>query len=222
MNSIVRSIAVCLLSFATMFTYGCKDSDIREVTYVTELEEVVEESTTCLEKYSYKLKGSINKHSTVETIEETTEELLKETEETSTEEKVYYSEDEYSAVILAKTMYGEARGVYSVTEQACIAWTILNRVDYYGGSVYEVATSPNQFAYSYSFATIDDYGRDLVALSRDILGRWEAEKQGVENVGRVLPSDYMWYAGDGYHNYFRNSYEGGPDWDYSLPSPYES
>ena len=73
-----------------------------------------------------------------------------------------------------------------------------------------------------NFLTVDDYGRDLFELAKDIIGQQEVEKQGQENVGRVLPSEYMWYAGDGQHNYFRTNYTGGSGWDYSLPSPYES
>lgn len=135
---------------------------------------------------------------------------------------IYCSTDEYSATIIAKTIYGEARGISSATEQACVAWTILNRVDCYGGTVESIVTTPHQFAYSYYFPTVDDNGRDLLSLAKDVLGRWEAEKNGETEVGRVLPHDYLWYAGDGYHNYFRNTYEGGQRWDYSLESPYES
>lgn len=135
---------------------------------------------------------------------------------------IYCSIDEYSATIIAKTIYGEARGISSVTEQACVAWTILNRVDYYGGTVESIVTTPHQFAYSYYFPTIDDHGRDLLSLAKDVLGRWEAEKNGEVEVGRVLPTDYLWYTGDGCHNYFRNAYEGGNRWNYSLESPYES
>lgn len=39
---------------------------------------------------------------------------------------------------------------------------------------------------------------------------------------RGVPSDYLWFSGDGKHNYFRNAYKGGETWDWSLPSPYET
>ena len=48
------------------------------------------------------------------------------------------------------------------------------------------------------------------------------KKMGETNTGRVLPSDYLWFSGDGKHNYFRNAYKGGETWDWSLPSPYET
>lgn len=42
------------------------------------------------------------------------------------------------------------------------------------------------------------------------------------DVGRVLPPDYLYFSGDGKRNHFRNEYDGGQTWDWSLPSPYES
>ena len=133
--------------------------------------------------------------------------------------KLYTSTD---AVMMARVMFLEARGVKSKTEIACIGWTILNRVDAGYGSISAVITAPNQFAYSASASTTSDYGYDLVALATDVLDRWSREKAGQSNVGRVLPNGYLWYAGDGKHNYFRNKYQGGTRWTYSLPSPYES
>ena len=132
--------------------------------------------------------------------------------------KLYTSTD---AVMMARVMFLEARGVKSKTEIACIGWTILNRVDAGYGSISAVITAPNQFAYSASASTTSDYGYDLVALATDVLDRWSREKAGQSNVGRVLPNGYLWYAGDGRHNYFRNQYKGGTRWTYSLPSPYE-
>lgn len=126
------------------------------------------------------------------------------------------------AVMMSRVMFLEARGIQSKTEIACVGWTILNRVDAGYGSISAVITAPNQFAYSASASTTSDYGYDLIALATDVLDRWSREKAGQTNVGRVLPKGYLWYAGDGKHNYFRNQYQGGTRWDYSLPSPYES
>lgn len=126
-----------------------------------------------------------------------------------------YTEDD--AVMIAKIIYAEAGGIPSDTEKACVAWVILNRVDAgYGDTIAEVATAPYQFAYRTSTPVRDD----LLSLSRDVLGRWDREKRGGNDVGRVLPADYLWFTGDGLHNNFRRSYSGGRRWDYSLPSPY--
>lgn len=136
---------------------------------------------------------------------------------------IYYTDND--AVMLARLVYGEARGISSVTEQACVMWTVLNRVDAnFGcnGGIAGQITAPNQFYYIKGNPTVDDYGRDLYALAKDVLGRWNDERNGETNVGRVLPSEYMWFSGNGKHNIFRNKDKGGSAWDYSLPSPYES
>lgn len=135
-------------------------------------------------------------------------------------EIMYYTEEE--AVMMAKVLYLECRGIPSDTEKACVAWTVCNRVDldeFKGSTVSEIITAPGQFAYGYNTPVTDE----LYAISLDVLQRWNAERNGEVYVGRVLPKDYTYYTGDGAHNYFRNGYEGGYDvWDYSLPSPYES
>ena len=120
-----------------------------------------------------------------------------------------------------------SRGIQSKTEIACVGWTALNRVDAGAAAGFRdtlsgVLTQANQFAYTASAPTTSDYGYNLVELATDVLDRWSREKAGQTNVGRVLPKDYKWYAGDGKHNYFRNQYQGGTRWNYSLPSPYES
>lgn len=133
------------------------------------------------------------------------------------EEVMYYTEDE--VLMIARVLQLECGSLLSLTEQACVAWTILNRADRYEISVAEVVTSPNQFAYDQGVLVTDD----LLALAEDVLIRWSREKSGETDVGRVLPQEYMWFWGDGTHNYFRNAYRGAfTVWDYRLPSPYEN
>ncbi len=121
--------------------------------------------------------------------------------------------------ILAQMLYGECRGVKSVTEQAGCVWCVLNRCDAYGKSVIEVVTAPNQFqGYNPDHPVLED----LAALSEDVLSRWYREKNGEESVGRVLPADYLYFRGTGRHNLFSVVYKGFEVWDWSLPSPYES
>ena len=121
--------------------------------------------------------------------------------------------------MLAQVLWLEARGVSSQTEQACVVWTILNRVDAgYGETIADVVTAPNQFAYSPD-APVEE---ELANLAQDVLDRWSAEQNGAFDVGRVLPAGYFWYSGDGEHNWFRNEFRGGVKWDYGLESPYIS
>lgn len=131
--------------------------------------------------------------------------------------------------MLAKLVYGESRGIESITEQAAVIWTVLNRVDStgygMGRSIKYVVTFPDQFhGYSRYHPTVDDYGRDLCELAEDVLIRWMTEKDGQADVGRILPAEYKWFDGKNGHNHFRDAYKRSQanyyDWD--LPSPYES
>lgn len=133
---------------------------------------------------------------------------------------IYYTESDID--ILAKLAYCEGRGLKSRTELACIMWIVLNRLDNggYGSSIYSVVTAPSQFHYYSSASTISDYGYDLKELAKDVLNNWNLEKNGLDS-NRCLPKDYMWFAGDGQHNYFRNAYKGGNRWDYSLGYIYD-
>ena len=132
-------------------------------------------------------------------------------------EKKYKNEIPY----IARTVWGEARGC-SKTEQAAVIWCILNRVDssirYMPDNIIDVVTQKHQFLGYVKTFPVTEKIRELVI---DVLTRWEMEKAGVENVGRILPPEYMWFHGDGRHNHFRDSYRGGNRWDWSLDSPYE-
>lgn len=128
------------------------------------------------------------------------------------------SELENERVVLAKIMYNEARGMSNKAHIAAVAWCILNRYDSgkYGDSILGIATSPNQFAY-YPNTPVTE---ELYWLAGDVLKRWKAEKNGEENVGRVLPKDYYFFTGDGEVNWFRANFDSTIYWDWSLPSPY--
>lgn len=139
-----------------------------------------------------------------------------------------YIPDQADVVVLAKTVWGEARGIKSLTEQAAVVWTICNRVDSegyaMGHSIEYVVTFPGQFhGYDQSHPVIDDYGRDLRILAADVLIRWAMEKDGYD-VMRVLPKEYKWFSGnsDHTHNIFRDEYKCGNRWAWDLPSPYKS
>lgn len=133
-----------------------------------------------------------------------------------------FTPDEEEVEMLAKTIWGEARGVKSTTEKAAVAWCILNRVDSEGyacgGDIEHVLTFPGQFAgYNESNPVTDEFKK----IAADVLTRWAAEKAGIEGAGRVLPKQYIYFTGDGKHNHFTDEWMGGSTWDWSLPSPYE-
>ena len=122
-------------------------------------------------------------------------------------------------IVLAKMLWGEARGVSSDAEKAACVWCVLNRVDHGYGDIITVVTAPKQFVGYREGNPVDD---ELITLCIDVLSRWFAEKDGQTEVGRVLPSEYLFFSGDGKRNHFRTDYKNGTVWDWSLPNPYGS
>ena len=131
---------------------------------------------------------------------------------------------------LAKTVTQEIGGLtssqaYSTTymEEAAVVWCVLNRADAkYDNATPEQVTkilkAPKQFAY-YSDKEIHPGMEELVI---DVLIRWQLEKSGLlEDCGRVLPSEYLYFHGDGVHNHFRIEYDEYVYWDWSLTDPYK-
>lgn len=130
---------------------------------------------------------------------------------------------EDAKIALAKMVWGEARGC-STTEQAAVIWCVLNRFDsgdpYYANcrTIYDIVVQEDQFhGYDPSYPV----EADILALVEDVLARWEAERYCIGDVGRVLPAEYLYFSGDGEHNYFRDQYDGGNTWRWTLDSPYE-
>ncbi len=122
--------------------------------------------------------------------------------------------------LIAKTLWGEARGL-SKFEQSMVVWCILNRVDYSNSTIKDVVTAASQF---HGYHANNPLREDLVALTRDVIARWQLEKVCAGEVGRTLPAEYRWFYGDGKHNYYRNKYSGDYDtWDWSnCWNPYEN
>lgn len=132
-----------------------------------------------------------------------------------TEELEAYSEE---IDMLARLIYTEARGVKSTAEQAGVAWCVLNRVDSdkYPDDIKSVVTQRSQFAYK-KRAPIKD---ELRELAKDVLTRWLLEKHGVEDVGRVLPESYLFFAGRRGRNWFREGYKKRAYWGWDADDPY--
>lgn len=206
----IRTIAVTLCAVCLLVASGAQAVNLNE-------EETCKEivmSTTSVQNISQLATGTVHKSIKMAEVVETTEEEVVEAE---SDYITYFTEDD--ATDLAKVLLREYGGIPSKTEQACVAWCVLNRVDEYNSSVYAVLREPNQFAFSES----TDVRDDLYELAKDVLCRWNDEKNGIMDSGRVLPQEYTYFHGDGVHNYFRNAFSGNYDtWDYSLESPYEN
>ncbi len=122
--------------------------------------------------------------------------------------------------MLARLIYTEARGVRSKTEQAAVVWVVLNRLDNPNRlqkTIAEVVCAPYQFDYR-PWAPVTD---EFKALAADVLERWQAEKSGVEDVGRVLPPEYQYFEGWGGRNWFSAKWKSQEYWGWGLASPYE-
>lgn len=189
-----------------LHNYNSKNLQILEEMerIITELEELVKDLE--VEEANTDIGITSNSEPTIETIS------VKQVSSV----KTYEREAQY----IAKVVWAEARGC-STIEQAAVIWCILNRVDSningMGNDIIDVVTKPNQFAYNASAPVT----AELYELSKDVISRWEREKNGETNVGRVLPKEYLWFHGDGTHNYFRNSFVGGNRWNWSLTNPYK-
>ena len=122
--------------------------------------------------------------------------------------------------MLAKTVYGEARGC-STLQQSAVIWCILNRVDAGQGTIAQVITAPNQFhGYDSSFPVTDE----IKALVEDVICRWKLEKLGCGEVGRTLPKEYLFFAADGTGkgNAFRAQYSKNSEvWNWDCWNPYD-
>lgn len=136
---------------------------------------------------------------------------------TVTMEDLYPPTDE-ELTILAKIVYREARGIGDKTHQAAVIWCILNRVDngYWGNTISEVATYPKAFAW----VPDTPVEPELLLLAADVCERWNLEKAGASEVGRVLPREYLYFTGNGKLNHFTTEWKGTRVWDWSLESPY--
>lgn len=121
------------------------------------------------------------------------------------------------AELIGRTIWGEAGGVADPAERAAVAWCILNRVDAWGGTIQETVTAPKQFQ---GYRPWGECPQEHIDLAADVLARWADEKAGVEDVGRVLPAEYLYFLGDGEHNHFSVEFLEPLFWDWSLDSPY--
>ena len=133
----------------------------------------------------------------------------------SQRENLFTNED---VDILAKMVWGEARGVASDMEKAAVVWCVLNRVDAGYGSIKDVVTAPYQFS---GYMESNPLEPKIIDIVLDVLDRWQVERVMGDTIGRVLPSDYLWFTGDGTRNYFKNKYGAKESWNWDCYNPYE-
>lgn len=127
-------------------------------------------------------------------------------------------QEEETIVLLAKMLWGEARGC-STTEQAACVWVALNRVSdpRWPDTLREVLLQPEQFR---GLREDNPATEELMALAEDVLSRRARELAGEAAVGRVIPEDYFFWAGDGKRNHFRKEYRDTATWSWEMEDPY--
>lgn len=164
---------------------------------------------------------AVNTHSVCQVVESDIAEIG---EPVVSEQTETYSSNSEEVIALAKLLWGECRGVASKMNQAAVVWCVLNRVDsdlcYMPDNIIAVVTQQNQFI---GYRESNPVSSDLVNLVIDVLNRWEAEKNGSANVGRVLPKKYIYFYGDGIENHFRDEYSfsASEEWNWDCVNPYE-
>lgn len=143
--------------------------------------------------------------------------------------EAYNMIDPYEAEQLAMLVQLESGGIPNRDEQAAVVWCVLNRVDDETGrfpdTITEVLLQPGQFYSKPLSIQIDTESLELVY---DILFRWYMSSvseghldRSEVTLGRTIPYDYLFYYGDGEHNYFRREFLDYSDqWDWSYPEVY--
>lgn len=122
--------------------------------------------------------------------------------------------------ILARLIYAEAGSIESKMEKAAVAWCALNRVESPGfpNTLKEVIEQEGQFIAYDKHLPVTGENR---GIATDVLVRYHRESQGEESVGRVLPKTYVYYRGNGIHNYFTEEFLGWEVWMFDCENPYE-
>lgn len=126
---------------------------------------------------------------------------------------------EEDIIELAKLTYGEAGGIPSLMEKAAVMWCACNRADVNECSIAKMASNRGVF---YGYHRSNPVTDELRSLAEDVLTRYYMEKLGVENVGRVLPRHYLYFHGDGKHNYFREKFKSKVYYSWNEQNPYNS
>lgn len=104
-----------------------------------------------------------------------------------------------------------AWGEYSGTDYAqrtAPIWCACNRADAWGLTLEEVMHS-DAF---HGLLTEREVPAEWYDLARETLARWELEKMGYIDVGRTLPSEYLYFSGNGVVNVYRTEYIGGVEY----------
>lgn len=112
------------------------------------------------------------------------------------------------AELAGRAIWGEAGGIQDEAQRAAVVWCACNRADAWDMDIGDVLTV-DQF---HGLAIKGEVPHQHVELARDVLARWTLEAEGWQDVGRVLPSRFLYFEGDGRVNHFSTQFGGGEYW----------
>lgn len=112
------------------------------------------------------------------------------------------------AEICGRLIWGEAGGIQDYAQRAAVVWCACNRADAWDMDIGDVL-AVDQF---HGLAIKGEVPDEHIELARDVLARWTLEAEGWQDVGRVLPSRFLYFEGDGRINHFSTQYGGGEYW----------
>lgn len=112
------------------------------------------------------------------------------------------------AELAGRAIWGEAGGIQDEAQRAAVVWCACNRADAWDMGIGDVLTV-DQF---HGLAIKGEVPPQHVKLARDVLARWTLEAEGWQSVGRVLPSQYLYFEGDGRVNHYSTQFGGGEYW----------
>lgn len=112
------------------------------------------------------------------------------------------------AELAGRAVWGEAGGIQDYAQRAAVIWCACNRADAWDMEIGDVL---NVDAF-HGLAIKGEVPEQHVELARDVLARWTLEAEGWQDVGRVLPSRFLYFEGDGRVNHYSTEYGGGEYW----------
>lgn len=112
------------------------------------------------------------------------------------------------AELAGRAIWGEAGGIPDEAQRAAVVWCACNRADVWDMEIGDVL---NVDAF-HGLAIKGEVPEQHVELARDVLARWTLEAEGWQDVGRVLPSRFLYFEGNGVVNLFSTQYGGGEYW----------
>lgn len=112
------------------------------------------------------------------------------------------------AELAGRAIWGEAGGIQDEAQRAAVVWCACNRADAWDMDIGDIL-NVDQF---HGLAIKGEVPAEHVELARDVLARWTLEAEGWQSVGRVLPSRFLYFEGNGVVNLFSTEYGGGEYW----------